>query len=347
MTRSRSPLRSLPVLLLPLFWGCGGDGEGAPAPADSRGEQAAEAAPPGFSYAGSVLDEATLPPLPPEPGEGGVPAHETERDWAIAARTVAWARDQALGSLPVGELAAILGSTFVGAPYEPGTLEIPGEERLVVNLRTFDCVTFVEHVLVLSHLVREEGIEPEVDVEAAGGEAFRNRYRELLTGLRYRGGVIDGYLSRLHYFTEWMDHAVEAGILEEVTGSLGGIPDPRPIHFMTSNTHAYRQLAEDPTLVPRIRQIEERLSARERWFIPEDRIAQVEGGIRSGDVIAAVSTLDGLDIAHTGIAIRHEGRIHLLHAPLVGDSVEISPLPLADRIQGIRGQQGIRVARPR
>jgi hypothetical protein len=345
MVRSRSFFQAFPLLLLPLFGGCGGDGEGAPAPADPRGEQPAEVAVPSFSYAGAVLDEATLPPLPPDPGEGGVAAHETERDWAIAARTVAWARSQALSELPVGELAAILGSTFVGAPYEPGTLEFPGEERLVMNLRTFDCVTFVEHVLVLSHLVRDAGVEP--DAEAGGGEAFRSRYRALLTGLRYRGGIVDGYVSRLHYFTEWMDHAAEAGLLDDVTETLGGIPDPRPIHFMTSNTQAYRQLAEDPALVPRIRAIEEALSARVRHYIPEGRIAEVEGGIRSGDVIAAVSTLDGLDIAHTGIAIRHEGRIHLLHAPLVGDSVEISPLPLADRIQGIRGQQGIRVARPR
>jgi len=59
-----------------------------------------------------------------------------------------------------------------------------------------------------------------------------------------------------------------------------------------------------------------------------------------------VSTVDGLDIAHTGLALWHDGRLHLLHAPLVGDTVEISPLPLAERMKGIRGQKGIRVARP-
>jgi hypothetical protein len=54
----------------------------------------------------------------------------------------------------------------------------------------------------------------------------------------------------------------------------------------------------------------------------------------------------GLDIAHTGIALWRDGRLHLLHAPLVGKSVEISVLPLAERIQGFSAQDGIMVARP-
>jgi len=301
-------------------------------------EVAEGAAPASFSYAGPVLD------LPPEPGEDSVPRHETERDWAIAAGMVAWARDQALQTLPVGELVAIIGTTFVGTPYEPGTLELPGQERLVVNLRTFDCVTFVEQVLVLAHLVRDASVEPDTDPES--GRAFRDRYRELLTELRYRDGRIDGYGSRLHYFTEWMNQAANTGWGVDVTEELGGEADARPIHFMSSNPHAYRQLGEDPALVAGIRAVEDRLSAATRFFVPEASIAGVEWGIRNGDIIAAASTVEGLDIAHTGVAIRHAGRIHLLHAPLVGDSVEISPRPLADRIGTISGQKGIRVLRP-
>jgi hypothetical protein len=305
------------------------------APAPTGNEQATPAS---FSYAGPVLD------LPPEPGEDTIPRHETERDWAIAAGMVTWARDQGLGKLPVGELVAIIGTTFVGTPYEPGTLELPGQERLVVNLRTFDCVTFVEQVLVLAHLVRDESVVPDADPDA--GRAFRDRYRELLTELRYRDGRIDGYGSRLHYFTEWMNQAESAGWAVDVTSELGGEADPRPIRFMSSNPHAYRQLGEDPALLVGIRAVEERLSAATRLFVPEARIAAVESGIRNGDIIAAVSTVEGLDIAHTGVAIRHDGRIHLLHAPLVGDSVEISPRPLATRIGTIAGQKGIRVLRP-
>ncbi|TVP43753.1 MAG: DUF1460 domain-containing protein [Gemmatimonadales bacterium] len=342
----RAPLAMIPLLAA----GCIGVGDGdrsgtvgeSGASAESRSTPAAEvdegATTTAFSYAGPVLD------LPPEPGDDSVPRHETERDWAIAAGMVTWARDQALGTLPVGELVAIIGTTFVGTPYEPGTLELPGQERLVVNLRTFDCVTFVEQVLVLAHLVRDETVVPDADPES--GRAFRDRYRELLTELRYRDGRIDGYGSRLHYFTEWMNQAASAGWGADVTEELGGEADPRPIRFMSSNTHAYRQLGEDPALVAGIRAVEARLSEATRLFVPEARIAAVESGIRNGDIIAAVSTVDGLDIAHTGVALRHDGRIHLLHAPLVGDSVEISSRPLADRIRSISGQKGIRVLRP-
>jgi hypothetical protein len=72
----------------------------------------------------------------------------------------------------------------------------------------------------------------------------------------------------------------------------------------------------------------------------------VAAGIRDGDVIAATSTVAGLDVAHTGLALWVDGSLHLLHAPLVGDSVEISTVPLAERILSINGQDGILVARP-
>jgi hypothetical protein len=176
--------------------------------------------------------------------------------------------------------------------------------------------------------------------------AFRERYRAELTRVRYRGGVLNGYPSRLHYFSEWLRDAEAKGLVRDITRELGGIQDPRPIHFMSSNPGSYRQLDEDPASLAAIRATEAELNALPRYFVPEDRIAEVEAGIQNGDVIAAVSTVEGLDIAHTGVAIWRDGRVHLLHAPLVGDSVEVSEVPLADRIRAISGQSGIMVARP-
>ena len=89
-----------------------------------------------------------------------------------------------------------------------------------------------------------------------------------------------------------------------------------------------------------------RLSAEPRYYIPEGRIAMVEAGIQDGDIIAATSTVSGLDIAHTGIALWRDGRLYLLHAPLAGGVVQISEEPLAERIGRIGGQDGVMVARP-
>lgn len=316
-----------------LLAACGAEGEAAPDGVASVEPVSS------FSYAGPVLD------LPPDPDavEGPRLQAETERDWQIAAGTVAWARSQGLQALPVADLVVLIGTTFVGAPYEPATLELAGEERLVVNLQTFDCVTFVEHVLVLVGLTRDLSVTV---AEGQASPAFRDAYRARLTDLRYRDGRLDGYGSRLHYFTEWMNQAVASGDFRDVTRELGGVEDARPIHFMTSNPQAYRQLGETPALVESLAQVEARLSATPRYFIPQDQMGRIQDQLENGDVIAAVSTVDGLDIAHTGFAIRHEGRIHLLHAPLVDGNVEITPLPLTQRIQGIRGQQGVRVIRP-
>jgi hypothetical protein len=327
--RGLAPLMALTLALAACGPGDGGDGTAA----DGERPRAALSAS-HLSWAGPVVDAF------PEPGDRD-PLHETELDWEIARASAQWALDQDLDLLPVGEVAAILGATFVGAAYEPGTLELPGPERLVVNLAEFDCVTFVEHILVLSRLMVEEG-EGLLDDE----EAFRARYRQALTDLRYRGGVLDGYPSRLHYFSEWIRDAEGKGWVRDVTAELGGIRDERPIHFMSSNPEAYRQLGEDPAYLEAIRRTEERLSGEPRYYIPQDRIAQAAQGIQNGDVIAAVSTVDGLDIAHTGFAFWHGGRLHLLHAPLVGEFVEISARPLAERIQNIAGQKGIMVARP-
>lgn len=314
---------------------CGPGGEEAPGGEGARSFPTLSSVP--FTYAGPVLDVLS----DPEKRGTREQLHETEVDWAIARGTVEWGLSQDLDLLPIGEVAAILGSTFVGAAYEPGTLELPGPERLVVNLAEFDCVTFVEHMLALARLVVEEGAGLPDDEEA-----FRARYRDALRDLRYRGGVIDGYPSRLHYFSEWIRDAEAGGWLVDVTPELGGIRDDRPVHFMSSNPDAYRQLGEDPAHLDAIRRIEARISRVPRYYVPQERIAGIAPGIRNGDVIAAVSTVDGLDVAHTGLAFWHGGRLHLLHAPLVGEFVEISRLPLAERILGIEGQKGIIVARP-
>lgn len=260
-------------------------------------------------------------------------------DRAIFDEKMALARDEHLDALPLGETIAQLGTSFLGTKYTPGTLEVPGPERLVINLRELDCVTFVENTLALARLVR------------AGEDDF-DAFRAELRRIRYRGGVLDGYPSRLHYFSDWIADAEQKGLVRDVTRELGGVRDTEPLDFMSTNRDAYRQLAqadatgESRSNLAAIREIEARISARPRYYIPQERIAEAAPHIRSGDIIGATSSVEGLDVAHTGIALWIEGELHLLHAPLVGKSVEISKLPLAERILGIEGQDGIMVARP-
>jgi hypothetical protein len=253
-------------------------------------------------------------------------------DSLIFEQRVAFAREQGLAQLPIGEAIVALGRTFVGTPYAPGTLEVEGPERLVVNLRELDCVTYVESVLALARVIR------------AGTPDYGSYQRELAR-IRYRGGTLDGYASRLHYFSEWISDNEAKGIVRDVTAEIRGRPRPGRIGFMTARREAYRQLG-DPAVAAAIERIEARLSGVTRYYIPQESIAALESLIRDGDIIAATSTLEGLDVAHTGFAVRVAGRVHLMHAPLAGGVVEISRQPLAERIRGIATQDGIMVARP-
>ena len=302
-------------------------------------------------------DEPESPTNAPVGDTVARPASGTARDWEIAREHFTWAATRPPGTFPrFGDLVARIGGRFDGTPYEPHTLELPGPERLVINLEALDCVTFVESVLVLARLAWSAPHGP-TDPPGAGSAAsrhtallddpdrFQAAYREELTRIRYRGGVLDGYPSRLHYFSEWIADNEASGLVEAISRELGGVADPSPIDFMSTHPDAYRQLG-DPAVVAEIARMEARLGETARHYIPEGEIAAAAQGIRDGDIIAATSTVAGLDIAHTGIAVWRDGVLRLLHAPLVGSHVQFSEESLAERIGRIGGQDGIMVARP-
>jgi hypothetical protein len=283
--------------------------------------------------------EPHRPPLTVPQAEAGGGAW-LDDDWSLFDRKVRWAVAQGLDTVPLPRAIAEIGRSFVGTAYVPSTLEVEGPERVVINFRGLDCVTFVENVFALARFVRAGGVERlgnRPDAESA--------YAALLAEIRYRDGVLNGYPSRLHYFSDWVTDNARRGLLTDISGELGGELDQEPIDFMSTHPDAYRQLAE-PENLARVRQDETRLNATGRRFVPEDRLAAVADQIRDGDIIAATSTVAGLDVAHTGLALWVDGALRLLHAPLVGDSVEISTTSLAERILGIAGQDGVIVARP-
>jgi len=266
-----------------------------------------------------------------------------DRDWAAFEAKARRALEQRLDTVPVGVAVAAIARTFVGAPYAPGTLDPPGPESLVIDFRGFDCVTLVENVLALARFVREPGSAALLERRSAA----EDRYEDILTRIRYRGGRREGYASRLHYFSEWIADAAAKGLVIDVGEELGGTRDTERVNFMSAHVEAYPRLREDPPVLEEVRRTEERLSGLGRWFVPEARLEQVENAIQDGDIIAATSTVEGLDVAHTGIAVRVDDGLRLLHAPLVGDSVEISEETLARRVRRIGEQDGVMVARPR
>lgn len=230
-----------------------------------------------------------------------------------------------------GETLVFVGKTFLGTPYAAKTLEIGSKESLVINFQGLDCTTFVENVLVLSLMLKNE----KDDFES---------YTAYLEKIRYKNGELDGYASRLHYFSEWITNNEQKGIIRNITGDIGGIEIEKDINFMSTHRELYPFLKDDKNFKG-IQQSEINISQSSVCFLPKDQIKENEASILSGDIIALTTSIKGLDITHTGIAIRKEnGRIHLLHASSKGQ-VEISTLPLVDYLKKIKNNTGIIVNR--
>ena len=69
-------------------------------------------------------------------------------------------------------------------------------------------------------------------------------YRKELTSIRHRGGVINAYASRLHYFTDWASDNEKKGILLDRTKELGGLPYRKKVYFMSDHRHLYLEFSD-------------------------------------------------------------------------------------------------------
>lgn len=236
------------------------------------------------------------------------------------------------GSASLGEVIVAAGRELLNTPYVAGTLEVHSPEILIVNLRGLDCTTFVENVLVVAAMSEE-------------GQKEWDTYLRQLERLRYRDGIRRGYPSRLHYFTDWIRNNAKKGLVEDITQSLGGLPLEKRIDFMGTHPDLYPALSSEAALEA-VQKVEQELSEQVTYILPREEVSEVENQIQNGDIIALATSIDGLDVTHTGFAFRKaNGRLHLLHASTRG-SVEISKAPLADYLQGVKGNTGIIVVRP-
>lgn len=250
----------------------------------------------------------------------------------ILEKTFARAASEGLHTKPIGDVVAAIGVSFLESPYKAHTLEVPGEERLVVNLREFDCVTFVESVLAIARCVK------------LGTTTYEAFTRELQR-IRYRNGVINGYPSRLHYFSDWIEDNEAKRVVTNVAPALGGIPLEKNIEYMSSHRSAYRQLTNESVYNAIVR-MEKELNTRRRVYLPKDRIQPVRDLIQDGDIVGITTAIEGLDVSHTGFAYRFMGLLRFLHAPLSNGTIRISKRSLVDYLGQEQSRTGIMIARP-
>jgi hypothetical protein len=263
-------------------------------------------------------------------GPGGGMIYLPE-DRAICETLLRSAKEQGDRVKPISGLVLAAGRRFLGAPYRADTLEQGGREELVVNLRTFDCVTFVENAVVLAGLIRS-------------GKIGFDDYTAALERIRYRRGRCDGFASRLHYFTDWLHHNSRKGFVREITREAGGVPLRKIFRFLTDHREDHAGL-DDPAAFRRLRIIEGICSRRPLFFIPKADLSRAEQFLTDGDIIAITTDEPGLDVAHAGLAVRLRGDIHLLHASDAAGRVILAEIPLGRYLQTRRSRTGIVVGR--
>lgn len=230
---------------------------------------------------------------------------------------------------------------FINQPYVAHTLEVFDDERLVVNTRELDCTTLVENVLALTLCARH------------GKTSFKD-FLHYLQSLRYRGGVIDGYPSRLHYFSDWILDNERMGFVTEVTTS--DLPasiiqqSTLSINYMSQHPDAYKALKATPSLISIIRSQELKLTGLKFCYIPKSQVIKVNtkalrSVIKDGDVIAMTTNMKGLDISHLGFALWKSDGLHFLNASMRHKKVEVEPRLFREYIQTRTSCTGIRVVR--
>ncbi|MCD8302059.1 MAG: DUF1460 domain-containing protein [Prevotellaceae bacterium] len=226
-----------------------------------------------------------------------------------------------------------------GVPYVAHTLEVNKEEQLVVNLHELDCTTFVEVCVALTLTTWQ-------------GSTLYEDFCQNLLRIRYRQGILSGYASRNHYFSQWISSNQKLGIAREISSPASLFSATREInlHYMSDHPSAYPMLAGDPSAQGLIRQYEQESSGVSVRYIPRERLQGDQSGdlgaVHDGDILAIVTSKDGLDISHLGLAVwDSDGKLHLLNASQIHRKVVLEPMTLHTYMGKHPSQLGIRVIR--
>lgn len=225
---------------------------------------------------------------------------------------------------------------FVDVPYVAHTLEMPaGEnEMLTVNIDQLDCTTFVESVAALAITVGER----------------RSSWRDFVYNLeriRYRGGRMNGYSSRLHYIAEWIIDNTHRGNFADVTNRFPKVNyATKTLDFMSHHRDRYVALA-DSTNYDRICRVEDGLRSHRYPFVKTMDLKDkaTKAAFRTGDIVALTSNLKDLDVTHLGIVVLVEGEPYLLHASSSLGKVTVTNIPLDKFMERNRSLTGVRVVR--
>ena len=243
--------------------------------------------------------------------------------------------DRSSSTLPSNQVVQAVATKFLGAAYREGLLDQGKTENLFVSLTEFDCVLFVETVLAFSRNL------------ISGNPNYEN-FVQKVEEVRYVNGKLDGYCSRLHYFSEWIRDNQRRNIVRDLTSELGGVNLDKTLNFMSSNWEKYPRLRNSEANYQCILAMERKMAiemkAEPLSYIPTKKINSIYPLLKAGDIIAVTTNLKGLDATHTGLVYLTTKGVGFIHASPSGQ-VTVSN-DLQRYIENVDQAIGIMVARP-
>ena len=172
----------------------------------------------------------------------------------------------------------------------------------------------------------------------------------MLQKLRYEGGAEPHYTKRLHYYSSWIEDKKSMDICKEIQS-----PNPPftkvqrlSLNWMTTHVNDYRMLKNNPSWVPQIRKMEQKMEGRQYRYIPKEQIKNtrlLRNTIKDGDIIAIITNKKGLDTQHLGFALWHKDGLHLLNASSIHKKVIDEPMTLRTYLYKHPSMPGVRIIR--
>lgn len=174
-----------------------------------------------------------------------------------------------------------ISSKFLNTPYKANMMigSVDKKEELVIDLAHLDCFTFIDYV------------------EAMKRSSSFDEFKTNLIDLRYQLGTID-YTFRNHFFSDW---TIYNGF-ENITLYL--YPKAKQV------TKILNLSEKNKSFLKGIKTKKIQIN----YIDSNDLNAEIVNKLHTGDYIGIYTHIKGLDVTHTGIFIRKDGKAYLRNA---------------------------------
>ena len=171
--------------------------------------------------------------------------------------------------------------------------------------------------------------------------------KKALQCIRYRNGKQVGYVSRLHYFSDWIKDNEQKGIVHERTGELElAVSQILNLDFMSTHSDNYHRLKNNPSMISQMIEIERKWKNVPVSYIPKTslNVSSEELDIKNGEYHS-----DYYQYKRTGCGayriclLGWDGKLHLLHASSVMKKVILDSQTLFEYSKNKKAHTGVRV----